>query len=90
MLREFVLHGGEFLSHEYLLGRVWGLDYIDEHEYLRVYIRNLRQRLEPDPKHPIYLLSMPGTGYALKMPGDLPNSGASADGKNPGVHAPGD
>ena len=70
LLRELVSHGGELLSHEYLLGRVWGLDYRDEREYLRVYIRNLRQRIEPNPTRPVYLISVPGKGYALRMPGD--------------------
>lgn len=83
LMRELVAHGGELLSHEYLLSRVWGMDYSDDREYLRVYIRNLRQRLEPDPKHPVYLISVPRLGYALTMPNDPKPGLASAESSKP-------
>ncbi|MDA8194362.1 MAG: response regulator transcription factor [Thermaerobacter sp.] len=65
LMREFVLHCGKVLPHEHLLGKVWGPGYQAEHEYLRVYVRRLRQHLEPDPHHPVYLVSHAGIGYAL-------------------------
>ncbi|MBP8293936.1 MAG: winged helix-turn-helix domain-containing protein [Caldilineaceae bacterium] len=42
---------------------MWGFAYIDEVDYLRVYIWHLRRKLEPDPKHPIYFLNELNTGY---------------------------
>ncbi len=61
----FVAHCGKVVTHEYLLTRVWGAGYTEEREYLRVYIRRLRQYIEPDPKRPVYLISHLGVGYAL-------------------------
>ena len=49
-----------------LLERVWGFEYIDDIDYLRVYIWHLRRKLEPDPKHPIYILNELGVGYRFE------------------------
>ncbi len=65
LMREFVMHCGQVLPREYLLSRVWGSKHSEDHEYLRVYIRRLRTYLEPDPQHPVYLVSHVGVGYAL-------------------------
>lgn len=65
LMREFMTHCGEVLTHEYLLRRVWGLKYLEEHEYLRVYVRRLRGHLETDAKHPVHLISYVGVGYAF-------------------------
>ena len=46
-----------------LLQSIWGPEYGGEAEYLRVYINRLRQKLEPDPTSPRYLLTEPGVGY---------------------------
>jgi len=54
---------GRVLTHQSLLSKVWGLEYIDDVEYLRVYISQLRKKLENDPRHPRHLLSEPGVGY---------------------------
>ncbi|MCL5116404.1 MAG: response regulator transcription factor [Firmicutes bacterium] len=62
---ELTSHCGKVLTHEHLLSRVWGAEYLSEHEYLRVYIRRLRSYIEPDPHHPVYLVSHAGVGYAL-------------------------
>ncbi|HSJ56759.1 MAG TPA: response regulator transcription factor [Anaerolineae bacterium] len=56
------------ISHRELLRAVWGPEYGDETEYLRVYVRYLRQKLEPDPANPIYLVTQPGAGYMLQQP----------------------
>ncbi len=53
------------MTHTALLTEVWGIEYRDEVDYLRTYIRYLRQKLEPDPKHPRYLITRPGVGYSL-------------------------
>lgn len=65
LLREFVTHCGKVLTHDYLLSKIWGAGYQDEHEYLRVYVRRLRSYVEPDPKRPVYLLTKAGVGYIL-------------------------
>lgn len=56
------------LMHRELLRAVWGPEYGDETEYLRVYVRYLRQKLEPEPSEPRYLLTQPGAGYMLYQP----------------------
>ncbi|MCL4543526.1 MAG: response regulator transcription factor [Chloroflexi bacterium] len=56
------------LLHEELLQQVWGPEYRDETEYLWVYIRYLRQKLETDPAHPQLIVSEPGVGYMLRRP----------------------
>jgi len=58
------------LPHEDLLHHVWGPEYRDETEYLWVYVRYLRQKLEEDPSHPRYIISEPGVGYVLRKPDD--------------------
>lgn len=65
LMREFMTHCGQVLTHEYLLGHIWGYKHLEEHEYLRVYVRNLRQYIEPNPKKPVYLIAYVGVGYAL-------------------------
>jgi two-component system KDP operon response regulator KdpE len=56
------------LPHKLLLQRVWGPEYGQETEYLRVYIGRLRQKIEPDPGHPRYLLTERGIGYLFNHP----------------------
>jgi len=55
------------LLHEELLREVWGPEYHDEKEYLRVYIRYLRQKIEEDPSNPRLILTHPGAGYSLAV-----------------------
>lgn len=78
LLRELVAHCGEVLAHDELLGRVWGLDHVRDQAYLRVYIRRLRQYIEPVPEHPQYLLSQTGVGYVLYATPPAPADGAQA------------
>jgi DNA-binding response OmpR family regulator len=56
------------ILHRELLRAVWGPEYGEETEYLRVYMRYLRQKLEPEPSNPRYLLTQPGAGYMLYQP----------------------
>ena len=65
LCQELTANCGKVLTHEHLLARVWGPAYQTEHEYLRVYIRRIRSYIEPDPRHPVYLVSHAGVGYAL-------------------------
>jgi two-component system KDP operon response regulator KdpE len=63
LLGQLVTHAGKVLTHRQLLQRVWGPEYGDEAEYLRVYVQRLRRKLEPEPATPHYLLTEPGVGY---------------------------
>lgn len=56
-------HHGRVLTHQSILRRVWGDADADHTEYLRVYIRQLRKKLESDPERPQYILTEPGIGY---------------------------
>ena len=48
-----------------LLSEVWGPEHLDEREYLRVFMSQLRRKLEADPAHPRHLITEPGVGYRL-------------------------
>jgi len=58
---------GRVVSHRELLRAVWGSEAIDERQYLRVYMRQLRYKLELEPAQPRYLLTVPGVGYRLRV-----------------------
>ena len=63
LLRYLTQHANEVVSHRELLQAVWGPDYGDQTEYLRVFVRNLRKKLERDPEHPEYIATEPWVGY---------------------------
>jgi two-component system KDP operon response regulator KdpE len=63
LLRHLMQNAGKALTHRMILQSVWGPEYGDEAEYLRVYIRRLRQKIEVDPLNPQYLLTEHGIGY---------------------------
>lgn len=64
LLRELVEHRGKLLTHAHLLRRVWGPGYETETEYVRVYVRRLRAKLEGDSAEPL-ILTQPRAGYRL-------------------------
>lgn len=64
LLREFALNKGQLLSHQSLLRRVWGLGYDTEREYIRVYVRRLRSKLEGPGSRPL-IITEPRAGYRL-------------------------
>ncbi|HJU15848.1 MAG TPA: response regulator [Stellaceae bacterium] len=68
LLRHLVMHAGKVLTHRHLLREVWGPAQSEEVQYLRVLIRGLRQKLEPDPTRPIHIVTEPGVGYRLQLP----------------------
>jgi two-component system, OmpR family, KDP operon response regulator KdpE len=68
VLKQLITHAGKVLTHRMLLQSIWGPEYSGEAEYLRVYINRLRQKLEPDPANPCYLLTEPGVGYRFAVP----------------------
>ncbi len=68
LLRYLVTHPHTVITHRELLQAVWGADYGDELEYLRVFINQLRKKIEPDPSKPRYLLTEPWVGYRFSPP----------------------
>jgi two-component system KDP operon response regulator KdpE len=69
LLAVMVRSAGRVISHRELLRAVWGSEAIEERQYLRVYMRQLRYKLEPEPAQPRYLLTVPGVGYRLRVEG---------------------
>ncbi len=67
LLRVLVIHAGKVVTHQHLLREVWGPASVYETHYLRVYIGQLRQKIEPDPAQPRYILTEPGVGYRLRV-----------------------
>jgi two-component system, OmpR family, KDP operon response regulator KdpE len=70
LLRELAASQGKPLTHRRLLQAVWGPDYGDETEYLRVTVNQLRKKIERDPSKPKYILTEPWVGYRLVIPRD--------------------
>jgi two-component system KDP operon response regulator KdpE len=64
LLRTLVQHAGKVLTHKFLLHELW--DELTDAQYLRVYVRQLRQKLEADPERPQYILTETGIGYRLR------------------------
>lgn len=67
LLATLVRHAGKVLTHRHLLRDVWGAGYATETHYLRVYMGQLRHKLEADPTRPRYLRTEPGVGYRLMI-----------------------
>lgn len=71
MLSLLVRRVGQVVTHRQMLREVWGPEYATETNYLRVYMKQLREKLEDDPAEPRYLLNEPGIGYRLQPDGQL-------------------
>ena len=82
LLRELVANHGKPISHRRLLQAVWGPDYGEETESLRVVINQLRKKIEPNPAKPKYILTEPWVGYRFILP-------PGAQGKEPGEETKG-
>ena len=67
LLHYFVMHADAALPHDKILQAVWGPDYGDEVEYLRVFVNQLRKKIEPDPARPQYILTDPWHGYRFDL-----------------------
>ncbi len=65
LLALLVKNAGKVLTHRQLLRQVWGPEYGDENHYVRVYVAQLRRKIEADPARPRYLRTEPGVGYRL-------------------------
>ena len=68
LLRLLVMHAGKVLTHQFLLRELWGRNTVEDVQYLRVYVRTLRQKLGEDPARPRFILTETGVGYRLKAP----------------------
>ena len=66
ILEVLVRHPGRLITQRQLLQQVWGPQYERETNYLRVYLAQLRRKLEPDPGRPRYLVTEPGMGYRFE------------------------
>jgi len=68
LLRYLAANGNTPVPHTRLLQTIWGPDYGNELEYLRVFINRLRKKIEPDPSNPQFLLTVPRVGYQMQVP----------------------
>ncbi|MEV6868228.1 response regulator [Streptosporangium subroseum] len=66
LLEILVRNPGKLITQRQLLNDVWGTGYLKETNYLRQYLAQLRRKLEPDPGHPVHLLTEPGMGYRFQ------------------------
>lgn len=66
LLTTLIRYAGRVVTQQQLLKEVWGPDYSKETHYLRIFMAQLRHKLEADPTHPKYLITEPGVGYRLK------------------------
>jgi two-component system, OmpR family, KDP operon response regulator KdpE len=66
LLSALIRHAGRVVTHRQLLQEVWGANYADQTHYLRVYMAQLRHKLERDPTRPRLLTTEPGVGYRLR------------------------
>jgi len=78
-----IRNSGRLVTRQMLLTHIWGTDHVKDTGYLRLYLSQLRKKLEPDPSRPRYLLTEPGMGYRLQPdaqtgaePGSEPRSGS--------------
>jgi two-component system KDP operon response regulator KdpE len=68
LLSELIVSAGKVVTHRHLLERVWGPGFTDQLHYLRVYMKQLRDKIEPQPASPRYLVTEPTVGYRLRVP----------------------
>jgi two-component system KDP operon response regulator KdpE len=66
LLALLLQNAGRILTHKQLLEGVWGWEYIDDLDYVRIYIWHLRQKIEPDQANPKYVITEPGVGYCFR------------------------
>jgi two-component system, OmpR family, KDP operon response regulator KdpE len=71
VLRFLVIHLGKPVTHKSVLQNVWGPDHIEETEYLRVVINQLRKKIERDPARPKYIITEQCVGYSFQLPGEV-------------------
>lgn len=68
LLKVLAMNAGKLLTHKHLMKEVWGEAYTEDNQYLRIYIAQLRQKLEKDPARDQFIINEPGIGYRLEEP----------------------
>ncbi len=66
LLRYFMVNKGKMITHKQLLNDIWGMAHTDYVQYLRVYIKQIREKIEGDLKNPKYIVTEPGIGYRME------------------------
>ena len=72
LLQVLAQHAGNVVTHQHLLKEVWGTIHVHDTHYLRIFMRKLRQKIEPDPNAPRILITELGVGYRLAQDADHP------------------
>jgi len=67
LLRYFLIHRGKMLTHRQILTEVWGPAHVENVQYLRVYVGQIRAKLEADAANPAYIVTEPGIGYRMEI-----------------------
>ena len=73
LLQVLAQHAGNVVTHQHLLKEVWGTTHLHDTHYLRIFVRKLRQKIEPDPDSPRILVTELGVGYRLAQPTEAEN-----------------
>lgn len=66
LLRYFMINRGKMLTHKQILKAVWGTGHMEDTAYLRVYIRQIREKIEQTPKSPVFVITVSGVGYRME------------------------
>jgi two-component system, OmpR family, KDP operon response regulator KdpE len=74
LLSVLIKHAGKVITHRQLLQEVWGTAYVNQNHYLRIYMGQLRHKLEADPARPRFFINEPGVGYRLKADFEEPGT----------------
>jgi len=88
LLEQLASNPGKLMTHAMLLHRVWGPEYRDELDYVRVFVRRLRRKIEPDPEVPRYILTEPRVGYRFRNWDSPLAESATSDGSEAEVGFP--
>jgi len=67
LLRHFMVNRGKMLTHKEILKKVWGAAHAEDTTYLRVYIGQIREKIEPNPSAPVFITTEPGIGYRMEV-----------------------
>lgn len=78
LLQHLAANAGKVMLNAELLSKVWGPEYRDDLQYLRVWVSRLRRKLEPDPSNPRFIKTFQGIGYMLEVPADAPGGQSGA------------
>ena len=85
LLQVLAQHAGNVVTHQHLLKEVWGTIHVHDTHYLRIFVRKLRQKIEPHPDSPEILVTELGVGYRLAQTGNEGENGAWAGGRRRGA-----